>query len=199
MKKTSLILNVVLFIGLGLLYFFHFSANKSDSTNFAGSATDSTNQAIKIAYVNLDSILLNYELSKELNEAITTKQGTMKSRLEREGSEFEKDAQVFQDKVQKGLFLTQQRAEEAQQKLMMRQQELQNLEMEYSKILNYEQQSMNARLFDSINNVINALNTPEVYHMIFAHSVASNILYGSEEVEITNQVLEELNKRYTIE
>lgn len=196
MKNTSLILNVVLFIGLGLLYFFHFSANKTESTTFANNASDTEAGTVKIAYVNVDSLMLNYGLAKELGEAITNKQSTMKSNLDKEMSGFEKDAQVFQDKVQKGIFLTQQRAEEAQQKLVMRQQELQNLEMEYAKILNYEQQTMNNRLLDSVNSTIKSLNSPEKYQVILAHSMASNILYGSEQLDITNEVLIELNKRY---
>lgn len=196
MKNTSLILNVVLFIGLGLLYFLHFNANKSEGTGFADNAASTEAGDVVIAYVNVDSLMINYGLAKELNKSITSKQANMKSNLDKEMSDFEKDAQVFQDKVQKGIFMTQQRAEEAQQKLIMRQQELQNLEMEYTKILSYEQQTMNARLFDSITNTINALNTPEKYQVILAQSVASNILYGSQQLDITNEVLEELNARY---
>lgn len=199
MKNTSLILNIVLFIGLGVLYFFHFSAScGSDTTSPLGADSVSANGGAQIAYVNVDSIMVNYGLAQELNNSLTSKQSNMKSNLEKEMAGFEKEAQVFQDKVQKGIYLTQQRAEEAQQKLMMRQQELQNLEMEYSNILAYEQQVMNARLFDSISNCINFVNTPEKYQVIFAHSVASNILYGSEQIDITNVVLEELNARYEV-
>lgn len=195
MKNTSIILNVVLFIGLGLLYFFHFSGSK-ETTSFSNSDNESSNGSTAIAYVNVDSIMIKYELAKELSTAITSKQTKMKSNLEKEMGDFEKEAQIFQDKIQKGIFLSQQRAEEAQQKLVARQQELQNLEMEYSNILAYEQQVMNSRLFDSITSTIKTLNSPEKYQVILAHSVASNILYGSEQLDITNEVLEELNKRY---
>jgi len=196
MKNTSLILNVVLFIGLGLLYFFHFSSIPGKSNNEL--TVDSVNAAgnIKIAYVNVDSILINYGLAQEMNTSLESKQTTMKSKLDKEIADFQKEAQVFQDKVQKGIYLTQQRAEEAQQKLMMRQQELQQLEADYSNQLAYEQQKMNAQLFDSITNYIKIVNTPEKYQVIFAHSVASNILYGSVQLDITDQVLKGLNERY---
>lgn len=195
MKNTSLILNIVLFIGLGLLYFFHFSSSNSGAVASNSDASVASGNAA-IAYVNVDSIMINYGLAQELNNSLTSKQSSMKSNLEKEMADFEKEAQVFQDKVQKGIYLTQQRAEEAQQKLMMRQQELQNLEMEYSKILAYEQQVMNSRLFDSISNCITFINTPEKYQVIFAHAASSSILYGSEQLDLTNLVLEELNDRY---
>src|SRR3989339_692904 len=157
----------------------------------AGSTT------LKIAYVNIDSILFQYGLSIELNDAITKKQSGMKSRLEKEASDFQKEAQVFQDKVQRGIFLTQQRAEEAQQKLMQRQQELQQLEYEYSNQLAAEQQKMNVQLFDSISNFINDFNKPEKYQVILGHSLGGNMLYGSEQLNITQEVIMGLNERYT--
>ncbi len=196
MKNLSLILNVVLFIGLGLLYFLHFNTTKSPVSQEAN-AENAPLGELKMAYVNIDSILMGYNLANELNEALTKKQSGMKSRLEKEAGDFEKDAQVFQDKVQRGIFLTQQRAEEAQQQLLMRQQELQQLEYDYTNQLAAEQQKMNVRLFDSISNFIKAYNSPEKYQVILGHSLGGNMLYGSEQLNITNEVLEGLNKRYT--
>lgn len=196
MKNTSLILNVVLFIGLGLLYFFHFSSVQGKNDNELSIDSVNASGSIKIAYVNVDSILINYGLAQEMNSSLESKQANLKAKLDKEVADFQKEAQVFQDKVQKGIYLTQQRAEEAQQKLMMRQQELQQLESDYSNQLAYEQQKMNTQLFDSISNYIKVINTPEKYQIILAHSVASNILYGSEELDITTQVLKGLNERY---
>jgi outer membrane protein len=120
----------------------------------------------------------------------------MKAKLEKEGADFQKDVQIFQDKVQKGIFLTQQRAEEAQQQLGARQQELQQMEYEYTSQLQMEQQKMNAQLFDSITNYIKDFNTPEKYQVILGHSLGGNMLYGSEQLSITQDVIEGLNKRY---
>lgn len=196
MKNISLIINVVLALGLGVLYILHFSPDKGpDGKEASNGMTPSTE--LKVAYVNIDSILLKYKLSVELNEALVGKQSNMKSRLEKEGREFEKDAQIFQDKVQRGIFLTQQRAEEAQQQLMQRQQELQQLEYEYSNQLAAEQQKMNVQLFDSISNFINDFNKPEKYQVILGHSLGGNMLYGSEQLNITQEVIMGLNERYT--
>ncbi len=197
MKNISIVLNVVLFIGLGLLYFLHFSGGSSSNEDVITNAETSVGSSeLKIAYVNIDSILLNYTLASELNAVLTKKQGNMKANLEKEAQSFEKDAQIFQDKVQRGVFLTQQRAEEAQQQLMMRQQELQKLEYDYTNQLSMEQQKMNAQLFDSVSNYIKVFNTPEKYQLVLGHSLTSNILYGSEQLEITNDILNGLNNRY---
>lgn len=198
MKKTSIILNVIVLVGLILLYVLHFSG-KNSTAKVVNSQKDSTSisSEIKIAYVDIDSVLMEYELAKELNTSLQGKQEKMKSRLEKEATEFEKEAQVFQDKVQKRIYLTQQRAEEAQQKLLMKQKELQQLELEYTNQLAYEQQTMNVQLFDSISNYIKKMNTPERFQIILAKSVATNILYGSTSLNITAEVLDGLNKTYT--
>jgi hypothetical protein len=48
----------------------------------------------------------------------------------------------------------------------MRQQELQNLEADYSNQLGQEQAAMNKKLFDKITDYITRYNTPEKYQFI---------------------------------
>jgi outer membrane protein len=55
---------------------------------------------------------------------------------------------------------------------------------------------MNAQLFDSVSNYIKEYNTPEKYQLVLGHSLTSNILYGSLQLEITNEILNGLNQRY---
>ena len=200
MKNTSIILNVVLFIGLGLLYFLHFNSNNDTKTDAASNNIENaTVSNINIAFVNIDTILLKYTLATELNDVLTKKQANMKSKLEKDAREFEKEAQIFQDKLQRGIFLTQQRAEEAQQQLLRRQQEIQELEYDYTNQLSMEQQKMNSQLFDSVSNYIKVYNTPESFQVILGQSLTSNILYGSKQLDITNEILDGLNSRYTNE
>ncbi len=196
MKNLSIIINAVLGIALVVLYVLHFSAPKNgQTTENSGAVLD--NSGLQVAYVNIDSIFVNYKLSVELNDALTAKQGKMRNSLEKEASSLEKEAQIFQDKVQRGIFLTQQRAEEAQQELIMRQQELQKLEYDYTQQLSTEQQKMTSQLFDSISNYINKYNSPEKYHIILAKSAGSGILYGSGQIDITNDILSGLNSSYS--
>ena len=197
MKNTSLILNVVLFVGLGVLYFLHFNSNNNSKAETTSDIIENaTTSDVNIAFVNIDTILLKYTLAVELNDLLTKKQANMKSKLEKNARDFEKDAQIFQDKLQRGIFLTQQRAEEAQQQLLMRQQEIQKLEYDYTTQLSMEQQKMNSQLFDSVSNYIKVFNTPESFQVILGQSLTSNILYGSKQLDITNEILNGLNNRY---
>jgi outer membrane protein len=198
MKNISLFVNAILVVAVGVLFVLHFSSksNKPEvvSTNDGQAPTN-----LSIAYVNIDSVLMDYKLSVELNDAITRKHSNMKSKLESEAASLQRDAETFQDKVQKGIFLTQQRAEEAQQQLMQRQQELQNLEADYSNQLAQEQANMNKQLFDKISDYIKRYNTPEKYQFILGHSVGGSLLYSSKYLDITHDVLKGLNDEYVKE
>ncbi len=193
MKNLSLIINGVLVAAVIVLFAFHFSGDKTPE---AASTAAISSDGINIAYVNIDSILMQYDLASELNDALTQKGNSMKARLDKQAAEFEKDYQTFIDKAQRGIYLTQQRQQEAQQELAVKQQELQQLDAEYSQQLAFEQQKMNQQLFDSINSYINRFNTPEKYQVILGHSLGGNILYGSPQIDITDVIVEGLNKTY---
>lgn len=198
MKHLSLVLNAVLIVAVAVLYFLHFSCPGSGNNNQDGqTALEANKNGVKVAFINMDSILLNYTLSLELNESLVKKQDNMRSKLEKDAKEFEKEAQLFQDKVQRGIFLSQQRAEEAQQKLVMRQQELQKLEMDYTNQLGLDQQRMNRILFDSVTNFINLYNADNKFDIILGHQLGGNMLYGSEQLDITNDILKGLNEAYS--
>ena len=72
MKNLSLILNVVLFVAVGVLYYLHFASNPSSSS---GSLTTGPSGDLQIAFINADSILQKYEYlevkKKQLEERLS--------------------------------------------------------------------------------------------------------------------------------
>ncbi len=173
------------------------SCNQQSPANNNVVATDSTSVcSALIAYVDVDSILVNYKLAIELGEAIEKKHANMRTKLEREAASLQKDAETFQDKLQKGIFLTQQRAEEEQQRLLMRQREFENLQADYSNQLASEQQNMNVQLYEKISAYINKYNTPERYKFILTRSLGGNMWYANESFNITQDIINGLNEEY---
>ena len=74
MKNINYVINGVLAVAVVILFVMHFSGDKESK---AAKATVETGQEIKtlpVAYVNVDSLLLNYNYSKDLNEIILKKQ-----------------------------------------------------------------------------------------------------------------------------
>jgi len=80
MKNLSIVLNVVLFVAVIVLYVLYFSGHKSPETAMT-SKVAGTADATKIVYINTDTLLNNYQLAVELNEAFLKKQEDRRTEL----------------------------------------------------------------------------------------------------------------------
>ena len=75
MKGTSLIVSIVLFIAVAVLYILHFTGSDGNgSTSFESINSNGETGSLKIAYVKADSIVLNYDLSQDLQDDFSKKQ-----------------------------------------------------------------------------------------------------------------------------
>lgn len=80
---------------------------------------------LPIAYVEVDSLLSNYNLAKDLNEQMLTRQENARATINEKGRQLEKEVAEFERKVKNNAFLSQERFEQEQQRLLKKQQELQ--------------------------------------------------------------------------
>lgn len=193
MKTNSIFACAIAVVAMGFLS----TSCANQSQNRVAVANDSTAVgACDIAFIDVDSIIVNYKLSIELNDAIMKKHANMQTKLERDRKALDKDIETFQDKVQKGIFVTAQRAEEEQQRLVMRQQEFERLYNEYSSQLAVEQQNMNNQLFEKISAYITKYNTPERYKFILTRTIGGSMWYANESFNITNDIIKGLNEEY---
>ena len=107
--KNSTIVSVVLGVAIAILYLLHFTGSKS-SLSAKGDDNGSGSQAISVAYVKMDSVLFTYELAKKLTDNLKLNQESFKKEYSVKRIKFEKEAAAFQEKVQRGGFLTEERA-----------------------------------------------------------------------------------------
>ncbi|MEL7589206.1 MAG: OmpH family outer membrane protein [Prolixibacteraceae bacterium] len=192
MKNTSLILNLVLLIAVLVIYVLHFtSAKGNSSTDKGGTASQQTD--LKIAYVKVDSLIMNYDLAQELHDSFTKNQDAYTKEYASRRSRFEQQAAAFQEKVQRGGFLNEQRAVQERDRLVGEEQEIQKLDQELSGKLAELQNTNNQQLLDSLMNYLKTFNADRKYSYIFN---ASGILIGDDAHNITKEVLGALNSRY---
>ena len=128
MKNINYVINGVLAIAIIVLYVLHFSAPKESKITRTFTAGNDSTALLPIAYVNVDSLLLNYNYSKDLNEIILKKQENSRANITQKARSLQSEMQDFQRKVENNAFLTRERAEQEQQRLIKKQQELQDLD-----------------------------------------------------------------------
>jgi outer membrane protein len=151
---------------------------------------------LPIAYVNVDSLLLNYKFSKELNESLIKKQESSRLTINVQAQNLQKEMVEFQKKLQNNAFLSRERAEQEQARLQKKQQDLQLLDQKLSQQLMQEQQKMSIRLRDTINKFMKEFNKGNKYQLIISNTSNDNVLYASKYYDITDEVTKQLNTRY---
>lgn len=194
MKGSSLIVSIVLFLAIAVLYALHFTGNKSDSNKSEDiQPAKNENPGLKIAYVKADSIILNYDLAEDLHDEFTKKQEAYTTEYGTKRQAFERDAAAFQEKLQRGGFLTEQRAIQERDRLVGIEQEVTKLDQELSAKLADLQAANSEQVLDSLMSCVEAINATKKYDYIFN---AANILIGSDADNLTIEVLTMMNERY---
>ena len=194
MKGTSLVVSIVLFVAVAVLYVLHFTGSSHVDNDGDTSVKESTDAGgLKIAYIKADSILLNFEMSQDLHDEFTKKQEAYTTEYGSKRQSFEKDAAAFQEKLQRGGFLTEQRAVQERDRLVGIEQEIVKKDQELSAQKYGIQAENNKKLLDILMAHLEELNAAKKYDYIFN---AANILIGDEADNLTAEVLKALNEKY---
>lgn len=194
MKGSSLIVSVVALIAVAVLYVLYFTGNSNPAIESEVKEALATSEgALRIAYVKADSVILNYELAQDLHDEFTKKQEAYNSEFGTKRQTFEREAAAFQEKLQRGGFLTEQRAIQERDRLVGKEQEILQLDQELSGKLAELQTTNNKQILDSLMNYLNEYNKNKKYDYIFN---GAEILIGNEAQNITAEVLKALNERY---
>lgn len=195
MKKISVILFVVLFLAIAGLYLLHFTGHKkTEQTGFVASGVPEGG----IAFVNIDTIIVNFDMFTDRRDDLIAKQRKAEAELNAKGAQYERGARDFQDKINKGL-ITRATAAEMEQSLMQQQQELVNLRDMLQSDLMEEEQVMNRQIIDYITSFLEENKSEYNYQYIFGRSFGSVVLYSDSSLDITQKVLNALNTKYKTE
>jgi len=171
------------------------TGNNTDEKQAGTITVDSTGIA-NIAYINLDTLLLEYRYSIELNEDFLTEQAKAKGTLESRMKAFEKKYNEFSEKMRLGSFISQASMETQQNELMQEQANIQKLEEDLTNQLLEKQTEMNTILYDTIMSFVKEYNKDGRYMLILGNAAGSSILYAEPGMDITREVLDQLNERY---
>ena len=150
---------------------------------------------VKIAYVEVDSLMTQYEFCKEFTLILEKKSTNARNTLNSKGQALQSAMANFQQKLQNNGFTSREQAEGQQAAIQRQQQSLQELQARLENELAQETQKYNAGLRDSLSHFLDAYNKDKKYDLILTKQ-GDNILYAAKRFDITNDVINGLNKRY---
>ena len=193
MNKLQIVVNVVLVAAVAALFVICFTAKKAEAPAVV---VEGSAEVMPIAYLNVDSLLVNYVFAQEASEKLMKKQEDARLKLNTKARTLQNEMADFQRKLENNAFLSRERAEKEQQRLIKKQQELQELEAKLTEDIMIENQKLNIQLADTLTNFLKEYNADGRYHVILSNNAKDNVLMAAESYNITNEVINKLNARY---
>ena len=186
MKKTILMAVAAMFAMT--------ACNKQAPKMDEKSETTQTASELKIAFVEVDSIMSQYEFCKEYSKILEKKGQNIQNTIAQKGQNLQAAANKFQQDLQNNKY-TQQQAEAVNAGLQKQQADLQALQQRLGSEFQAETDKFNAALRDSIQHFLARYNKDKNFSMILSKA-GDNILFADKAYDITNEVVAGLNKAY---
>ena len=184
MNKIQLVINIVLVAAVAALFALFFTNKPAEPA----AVEINPSEVMPVAYLNVDSLLVNYTFAIEASDKLLSKQEDARLKMNTKLRTFQNEVAEFQRKLENNAFLSRERAE--------KEQELQELEAKLTQDIMLENQKLNMQLTDSLNNYLKEFNADGRYHIILSNSAKDNVLWAAEQYDITNEVIEGMNARY---
>lgn len=190
MKKASLILNVVLVIAVGVLYYFHFSG--SSKTGSDGS-TAASGEKGNILYINTDSVVMNYNFTKDKTAFIENNNIQREQMIRNKNAAYENAVRGYQNGAR--LMTDREKAAE-EERIMGMQNELMQLQQQFQQDAMLDEQALLGGIVDTLESFMKIYTKGKDVDYVFGYQKNGTIIYRNEANDITQDVVKQLNERY---
>jgi len=179
MKKLIIIIAILLFF-----------------VNISSAQRTSDTGLLPIAYVDVDTLLINYNYAIDANKELMDKYNSSSKTLTQKQKELETKVSEFQKKIENNTFHNRDRAEQEAAGIQKFEADIQILNQKLKEEHIIEQERINTRIADSVKCILKEINKTSDYHIIFTNTGLDNILVSKDGYNITQKVLNLLNSRY---
>ncbi|KAA6348777.1 hypothetical protein EZS27_003755 [termite gut metagenome] len=195
--RMKIIKFVHIIVVVAIIFLFIQCSGKKEEEAIVGNSEEaSVPTGLKIAYVEIDTLLTQYNFWKDLTEMMTKREEDIRATLNQRNKELEQDIQDFQRKYENNAFVSRERAEQEHNRILKKQQDLQELQNRLTNELVAETQKNSLRLRDSINSFLKDYNKEKGYTFIISNTGSDNLLYADKAYDITQEIANGLNAKY---
>lgn len=174
-------------------------AAEEEELNYDLNDTTGTSQAgfaMRIVYVNADSILTRFDYYKKLRASMEAKAKRSEAELEGEARKLEAE---YADAQKKAQGMSQEQLAFLEQGLMRKQQNIMMLRENLAKELADEEEKLDKLLREKVQAYFKKLSKAEGYDYVLSYHYGSNVVYGDKSHDITARVIQDLNREYAAE
>jgi outer membrane protein len=187
MKNLSLILNGVLLLAVGVLYFLFFSNKKSN----ASSVTAPSN--LKIAYIKSDTVLKYYDYFKEMKTVYEAKNNRLNQDLQNRGQSLQNDIAAYQRNVGN---LTIGQAKAVEEDLGKKQQNFRLYQQSVEQEVLNDQTKLQGELYGKITTFLKKYAEGSGLEVVLKYDQTSDVLFGTPGIDVSQDVIKGLNEEF---
>ncbi|MCQ2078359.1 MAG: OmpH family outer membrane protein, partial [Bacteroidaceae bacterium] len=190
MKKIQIAIDAVLVAAVVALFVLYFCKGNCCKKQTEGvPVAEVVEGNLPVAYLNVDSLLVNYTFAQEAQEKLMSKQEDARLKLNTQGKTLQQEMADFQRKYENNAFLSQERAQSEYQRLQRKQQDLEELEQKLTNDILMENQKLNLQLADSLMAFLKEYNADGKFQMILSNQGKDNVLMAADGMDITADVV----------
>jgi len=150
-----------------------------------------------IVYINSDTLSAKYDYVKDMDKRLTAKSDAAKSDLQSKGQAFQREVADYQKNAST---LPADQRQTTEQRLQREQQQLQSYQQNASAEVQDDQSKEMVKLYDKIADFTKTYAKEKGYKMVLTYSKNNtSMLYGDPSLDITADVVKQLNDAYAKE
>jgi outer membrane protein len=193
--QGHLAIELILLIGLAVLYVLFFTSKKTTEPGTSLAFQKSGEKSVKVVFINIDSLNNQYLFVKKLKTDLEATGKSLEAVILSEQAAFEKEATSFQKQAAANA-IPEDKAKIMYEALMQKQQALADKKERYTQQVAEKEQAMHLTLLDTVTNFLKRYNRTFKFDYILGYANAGQILLASDTLDITGDVVKELNKEY---
>ncbi|MFC3881372.1 OmpH family outer membrane protein [Algoriphagus namhaensis] len=189
MKKTLNTLGI-LALSAGLF----FACNQTAPTTTEGGESEVMSVSeMKLAFVKTDSVINKYEYFKTKSEEITEKGKRFEGELQSRARGFEQEVANFQ---QSAASMTMNQARAKEEELVKKEQNLMTYRNNLMQELSADEAGLYNDVYEKIQTYMKGFAEENGYTMVLSYTRGGAVWYANDAIDVTDQVIEGLNKAY---
>ncbi|WP_270089597.1 OmpH family outer membrane protein [Sphingobacterium sp. SYP-B4668] len=170
------------------------ASKPTGSTDSSASKESSSSSSEKIVYINADTLSEKYEYFKDIKVKMEAKVKKAQTDLQSKSQAFQREVADYQ---QKAATLSASERQATEEKLARKQDELGRLDQNASASIQQDEATEFNNVYNSITEYLKKHASEKGYKLVLTYSKSNpTVLFADAKLEITNEVVEALNKEY---
>lgn len=148
---------------------------------------------LELAYVDVNRLLEGYDRTKVDRETFNKKTDVMKANVDSLMTDWQDELKTYE---KERASMTEKELALKQELLQNKQQQINNYQQAVQQQIQEEDQKMTQTVINDINDYVKAYGKSHDHPIIFGAQGNGNIMYAHEGTDLTDKILEGLNKQY---